>query len=140
VTPLVLDVSVTVSFLLQDELSSAAMHGLAAIQESSVGSVFVPGHFWLEVTNALLVAERRQRASRAETTEALRIAFDLPLTTDDETNQRCPDESIFLAREHSLTVYDAAYLELALRRRADLATVDKALARAAKSAGVRVIV
>jgi predicted nucleic acid-binding protein len=138
VSALVVDASVAVSFLLRDEFSSVAMRGLGSI-EKSPGSAFVPGHFWIEVTNALLVAERRLRASRAETVEALRAVFDLPLATDEETNQRCPGESLSLAREHSLTLYDAAYLELAIRRRAELATVDKALARAAKSAGIQVI-
>jgi predicted nucleic acid-binding protein len=71
--------------------------------------------------------------------EALEFVFALSITTDDETNRRCPGESLALAREHGLTVYDAAYLELALRRRAGLATLDRALARAARSAGVHVI-
>jgi predicted nucleic acid-binding protein len=137
--PLVLDGSVTMSFLLRDEYSPSAMRFLAAIQEASAESVFVPVHFWIEVTNGLMMAERRHRASQAETTEALQIAFSLPVTTDGETIERCPGDSISLAREHGLTLYDAAYLELAIRRHAKLATVDKALARAARSVGIQVI-
>ena len=137
--PLVVDGSVTVSFLLRDELSPVAIRSLDAIQASSADAVFVPNHFWIEVTNALLMAEKRHRISQAERSEALRIASDLPLTIDGETSQRCFSETLSLAREHGLTLYDAAYLELAIRLRATLATVDKALARASKAVGIRLI-
>jgi predicted nucleic acid-binding protein len=139
VKALVLDVSATLAFVLTDELSALSDRILAAVEEHSERHLLVPGHFWIEVTNGLLMAERRGRASRAEMAEALRFVFALSIVTDDETNRRCPCESLSLAREHGLTVYDAAYLELALRHRADLATLDKALAKAAKSAGLHII-
>jgi predicted nucleic acid-binding protein len=139
VKALVLDVSVTLAFVLTDELSVRSDRILDAVDEHAERLLVVPGHFWIEVTNGLLMAERRGRTSRAEMAEALRFVFALSIVTDDETSRRCPSESLSLAREYGLTVYDAAYLELALRHRADLATLDKALAKAAKAAGLHII-
>ncbi len=136
---LVLDVSATLAFVLTDELSVRSDHILDAVEEHADRLLLVPGHFWIEVTNGLLMAERRGCTSRTEIAEALRFVFGLSITTDDETNRRCPNDSLALAREHGLTLYAAAYLELALRQRADLATLDRALGRAAKSAGIHVI-
>jgi predicted nucleic acid-binding protein len=139
VKALVLDVSSTLAFLLKDEFSTAAIHVLTGFVRGSEKYLLVPGHFWIELTNGLLMAERRSRASRKEIAEALDFIFALSINTDDETNRRCSSESLSLAREHDLTLYDAAYLELAIRRQADLATLDKALVRAAKSVGIQVI-
>jgi len=56
--------------------------------------------------------------------------------TAEQTAQRAFGETAALARQYRLTVYDAAYLELAMHRGASLATTDQALAQAAKAAGV----
>lgn len=127
------------SFLLIDERKVIAEHLLDIFEQSSNWSLFVPCHFWVEVANGLLVAERRKRASRSDVSDALQLLFDLKVTIDDETSRRCRSESLELARDHSLTLYDASYLELALRRRAGLATLDRALQRAAKAEGVSII-
>ena len=124
------------SFLLKDEFSPYALRALAALR--NVSSVFVPSHFWVEISNALLMAERRNRASMAEISHAFHLAFGLPVVTDRETAQRCPVEILALARQYKLTVYDAAYLELAVRNQSALATVDKALVRAGKESGVTI--
>lgn len=83
--------------------------------------------------------ERRKRASQADVTEALSLVMALPVIADDETAKRCGSDTAALARQYSLTIYDAAYLELAMRRGATLATTDQALAQAAKSAGVTIL-
>jgi predicted nucleic acid-binding protein len=137
VTSLVLDVSTTMSFLLKDEFSPYAMRALGSLRTAP--SVFVPTHFWMEVSNALLMAERRNRASLGEISHAFDLAFGLPVTTDKETAQRCRVEILALARQFKLTIYDAAYLELAIRSQSTLATVDKALVRAATTAGVALL-
>jgi predicted nucleic acid-binding protein len=136
-TSMVVDASTAISFLLKDELSSYALKAVASLRVAP--SVYVPSHFWLEISNGLLMAERRKRASWSEISETIRFAFGLPYMTDEETARRCKGESFHLARQFKLTIYDAAYLELALRRRLTLATVDKALARAAKASGVRIL-
>ena len=131
---MVVDASTAISFLLKDEASSYALKAVASLRTAS--SVYVPSHFWLEISNGLLMAERRNRAPWSEISETIRFAFSLPYITDEETASRCQDESLSLARQFKLTIYDAAYLELALRRRLKLATVDKALGRAANAIGV----
>jgi predicted nucleic acid-binding protein len=139
VTPLVIDGSAILSFLLIDERKEAAEHVLDIFQKSSDWSVLAPSHFWMEVANGLLMAERRKRASPLDVADALQLLFELKIATDDETKEHCRGESLSLAREYNLTLYDAAYLELAIRRRAGLATLDRALQRAAHARGVRII-
>jgi predicted nucleic acid-binding protein len=136
VNAVVLDGSFALSVVLEDEFSPSVLRAIGNIRAMPAGSQHVPAHFWIEITNAMLMAERRRRISRNEMERSLGLAFTLPVLTDDETSVRCPRETLALAREYSLTVYDAAYLELAMRRGAGLATVDKALARAAKIAGI----
>ncbi|OAM87338.1 hypothetical protein AW736_24090 [Termitidicoccus mucosus] len=92
----------------------------------------------MEVANGLIMAERRKRASQADITEALHLVAALPVVTDDETAQHAVSDTAALARQYGLTIYDAAYLELAMRRGASLATSDSALAKAAKAAGVAI--
>ncbi len=91
-----------------------------------------PQIWWAELRNGLLVAERRGRISPAGTDAALAALDDLPITLD-----HTPHGAMVLriAREHNLTVYDAMYLELALRLDGPLATLDQELARAAAEAG-----
>lgn len=109
-------------------------NALAAIESGT--PTYVPAHWCVEVANGLITAERRKRASQAESTEALNLVRELLVTVDDETCQRVGSESAALARQYALTIYDAAYLEIAMRLGASLATSDHALIKAAKSAGV----
>jgi predicted nucleic acid-binding protein len=134
---LVVDGSTALGFLLQDEQSPSALRALAAL-EASVPT-FVPAHWWLEIANGLITAERRRRASQADVTEAIGLISALPVVTDDQTAERAGAETTALARQYGLTSYDAAYLELAMRRGATLATDDRALAAAAGKAGVPVL-
>ena len=136
-TSLVIDSSTALGFLLRDEQAPSALKALAAMEDGI--PTFVPTHWWLEVTNGLLTAERRKRASQAEVAEALHLVRELPAATDDDTGSRCGTETIALARQYGLTVYDAAYLELAMRRGATLATDDHALRQAASKAGVTLL-
>ena len=133
---LVIDGSTTIGFLLKDEQSASALKALDAI-ESGIPT-FVPAHWCVEVANGLIMAERRKRASQADITEALSLAFALPVIEDDQTAQWASSATVALARQYGLTIYDAAYLELAMRRGAALATTDQALAKAAKAAGVAI--
>ena len=89
-----------------------------------------------ELRNVLLVGERRGRLTEQETARFLRDTSGLRSSLD-----RTPDELavMALARWHRLTVYDTAYLELALREAVALATLDQALARAARAQGMAVL-
>ncbi|MDB6128550.1 MAG: hypothetical protein JWM35_2446 [Verrucomicrobia bacterium] len=134
---LVLDGSTALGFVLQDEQAPLALKALATI-EAGV-SALVPAHWCVEVANGLLMAERRGRATRAEITEAFHLIQALPVTVDDETAHRTASDTVGVAREYGLTIYDAAYLELAMRRGASLATDDRDLRKAAVAAGVSVL-
>jgi predicted nucleic acid-binding protein len=133
---LVIDGSTTIGFLLKDEQAASAMKALDTI-ESGVPT-FVPAHWCVEVANGLIMAERRKRASQADITEALGLVAALPVLPDEETAHKAGSDTAALARQYGLTIYDAAYLELAMRRGAALATTDHALAKAAKAAGVAI--
>ncbi|HLN26704.1 MAG TPA: type II toxin-antitoxin system VapC family toxin [Gemmataceae bacterium] len=129
----VLDCSLTVSWFFEDEADKYA----EAVEDSlTSASAVVPTLWPLEVANALLVGERRKRATEAKVTTFFGLLSSLPISIDDETASRAWQESIRLARTYQLSVYDAAYLELALRRGLPLATLDDRLKAAAAAAGV----
>ena len=126
----VVDASVAVAWLLDDEEEARADAALGQL-ETEVG--LVPQFWHLEVRNALLAAERRRRIRVHEVDERLRTLAELPVRTDTEPRI---GTAFALARTHRLSMYDAMYLELAERSDAPLATLDKALARAAGAAGL----
>ena len=134
---LVMDGSIALGFLLPDERLPQATRAIDALERGI--PTWVPSHWTLEVANGLLMAGRRRRIGRADAAEALDVLGQLPIETDDETGRRAGGETTALARQYGLTVYDAAYLELALRRGAALATADAALAKAAKKAAVEIV-
>ena len=134
--PFVLDCSITVAWILPDEAES----GAEALGESLVETTAVVPGFWpVEVANVLLVATRRGRIEEEVWPDLLDRLAALPIETDMETGVRAWTDSLRVARDHQLSVYDAAYLELAMRRRIPLATLDGDLATAARRAGVRVL-
>lgn len=96
----------------------------------------VPSLWSLEVGNVLLIAERNKRISSEQRHKALYALTELPVSIDAMTSHHAWLETMELAERHGLTLYDASYLELALRRSLPLATFDKALQKAALSAGV----
>jgi predicted nucleic acid-binding protein len=101
-------------------------------------SVFVPSLWAVEIANALLVGERRNRLTQADVTRFLSLLESLPLKTDEQTSLRALNETLQLARLHGLTAYDATYLELAMRENLTLATLDAKLKAAAERVGVPV--
>lgn len=131
--PYVLDASVTAAWCFPDEgdaITAVALHDLR-----NRGAV-VPEIWWFEVRNLLVVGERRRRIDVSETAAFLRDLAGLPIVID-----RGLDESAILelARQHHLSVYDAAYLELAARLGQPLATLDRKLAGAARRAGIALL-
>jgi predicted nucleic acid-binding protein len=125
--PLVVDASVTLAWLLEDESDPIADE---AFDRVGPEQAFAPTIWWYEVRNILIVNERRERLTAARSDVFLNDLAGLPIEIDTERRA----EPIFtLARRHRLSFYDAAYLELALRRRVPLATIDRALAAAART-------
>lgn len=133
---LVIDPSVALAWLLEDETTPEAIAIRQELQNSA--EAWIPSHWWLEMANALLMAERRKRISSAGVTQALAMIEALPFEEDDETAEQIPARTLTLARTHELTIYDAAYLELAQRRGARLASFDAKLIKAALKEGVKV--
>jgi len=91
------------------------------------GRAHVPALWLWETANALVQAERRGRISPAAIRTYLGLLEGLPISIDQPSTASAWHDSLALDRSHRLTSYDAAYLELALRRGLSLATCDKAL-------------
>ena len=127
---LVLDSSVVGCWCFPDEASPIAN---LAFNELGANEAIVPVLWWFEVRNVLVVNERRGRIDPTGSAAFLADLDRLPIHFDRQSDS---ETVIALAREHRLTVYDAAYLELALRADTALATLDQQLARAARAAGV----
>jgi predicted nucleic acid-binding protein len=131
--PFVVDASVAACWAFDDEDHPVAAMALDRIRSDEAR---VPCLWWFEVRNTLVVNERRKRIAEADVALFLRKLSLLGASVD-----HAPDESavLSLARRHRLTVYDAAYLELARREALPLATLDTALADAAGAERVALI-
>jgi predicted nucleic acid-binding protein len=136
VSEFVVDASLTLQWFLEDELDRG--YSLAVLQRLSEDRAVVPLLWFYEVGNGLTVACRRKRITYEMAGGYLARIRRLPISAD-EVNPglilALPD----LARTYDLTNYDAAYLELAIRRNVSLATTDEALRRAAGKAGVMLV-
>ena len=122
---IVIDASVALAWYLPNEQGNAVADALAL--QIARERVFAPGIFWYEVRNILVHSEQRGRISAEDTEQFLSQLDALGIEMDREHNESIV---LALARRHRLTVYDAAYLETALRRQARIATLDSALAAA----------
>jgi len=129
----VLDGSVAVAWCFQDEENPYA--DAVAARFPTVQAV-VPAIWPLEVANVLLVGERRKRCAPSDTAYRLTSLAALSIMIEDISRTNVWNEVLSLARAQNLSVYDAAYLELALRRSLPLATLDGRLKVAALAVGV----
>ncbi|MCE5200446.1 MAG: type II toxin-antitoxin system VapC family toxin [Armatimonadota bacterium] len=132
----VLDSSVTMSWYFADEADpyAAAVLPLLAQWEACT-----PAIWQLEIANVLLVGERRGRQTEADALRFLAILHTLPIVVDDSLSWDSLDEVLALARFYNLSTYDAAYLELAIRRSAPIATLDERLRHAAEAVGITIL-
>jgi len=129
----VVDSSVAVAWCFPDEQGPYPQSVLDSL--ATVGAV-VPSLWALEVANALLMGERRKRSTPDETLKSVQFLDSLPITQDDATRAHAFGHTLHLARAHNLSAYNAAYLELAMRRGLPLATLDDRLKTAAVTVGV----
>jgi predicted nucleic acid-binding protein len=131
------DSSVGVAWAVHSQASEAT-DGL--LEQLTAGApLVVPGLWAFEVANSLLVLQRRKRILAEDRARALRALAQLPLVVDDEGPRLALGRISDLATEHGLWVYDAAYLELAVRRKLPLASRDDALCHAAAGCRVRLL-
>lgn len=131
--PFVVDASISACWLLPDERDDGADEVMARF---GTDKGVAPDIWWFEVHNLLLINERRNRISSERTEAGLSLLLKLPIELD---AQRDAVAVLGLARRHRLTFYDAAYLDLALRRSSPLATRDAALIAAAKAERLQLI-
>ena len=132
----VLDCSVAVAWLIEGEARPET--DILLKRHLEKGGALVPDVWGLELGNVLVQAEKRGRITHAQMTIMLEFVGRLPITTDGD-GTRALKEVLTLARVASLTTYDAAYLELAMRRGIPLATLDKTLLRAAQKVQVKTL-
>ncbi len=133
---IVLDASAIAAWCFEDESDPAAD---ALLDRVATDSATVPGLWVFEVANLLAGAERRGRIDAARASTFLELLGALPITVDPRPAADLPLPLLAIARGTGLTAYDAAYLELALRTGATLATRDARLRAAAATAGVPTI-
>jgi predicted nucleic acid-binding protein len=133
---LVLDASVALAWCFEDEQTPAVMSLLDRVAETG-GTA--PMLWPLEALNGLLAAERRRRLAAEKRATLAAFLRDLPITLDGDTAERAWDATARLAAQFQLTAYDAAYLELAQRRRLPLASLDQDLRTAAIACGLDVL-
>jgi predicted nucleic acid-binding protein len=129
----VLDCSVTMAWCFDDEANpytDGVRDSLADLR------AVVPSLWPLEVANATIMGERRKRLDEARSQRFFVLLGGLPIVLDGETGNRAFADTVHLARSYQLSAYDAAYLELAIRRGLPLVCLDGKLKSAAVAAGV----
>jgi predicted nucleic acid-binding protein len=133
---LVLDSSLTLAWFYADEATSAVREVFQLIKTSGA---WVPSLWRLEVGNVLQMGIRRGRHDFAFLRAALADLSLFPISVDPDTGKQAWAATLDLAHHHQLTLYDAAYLELAHRRGFPLATLDRNLRSAAKAEKVNLL-
>ena len=133
----VIDSSVGLAWVHQDQATPETEKLLAEVEAGT--TVVVPSLWFLEIANGLLVLQRRKKLTGAERKSALDTLTGLNLIVDEEAAPVAFYRTSELAEKHGLTIYDATYLEVALRRKLPLASRDTALRDAAKRCGLKVL-
>ncbi len=134
--PFVLDNSVVMAWCFEDEDTEYADRVLELLDADTA---ITPSIWPLEIANAILMSERRGRLSAAGAARFTELVSGLTVTVERTALLRALGAVMEVGRTHSLTSYDAAYLELAMRRGLPLATLDNRLADAARQADVTLI-
>jgi predicted nucleic acid-binding protein len=135
-TRFVLDASIALSWIFADEASPQTEALFERVRD--YGAV-VPVIWYFEVANVVAHGERKKRLTSAQSTYLLSRLEQLPIDVDDQGRSRAFYETLQIARNDGLTVYDAAYLEVAGRYALPLATKDRELALCAQRYGVALI-
>lgn len=133
----VVDCSVAMAWLFHDE---AMPKTAALLSRLATETALVPAWWFIEITNVLTMAERKRRLTPAQSDAFIADLSKLGIERDDEAPNRAFTHLLGLCRAHQLTSYDAIYLDLAIRRRLPLATLDEDLHKAAKRLGVPLLV
>lgn len=130
----VLDCSMTMAWCFEDERTSYTEQVLESLSQDFA---IVPALWSYEVANTLLVAERKQRISPADSTHFLDLLSKLSITVLEKNHHSFKETLMNLARNYHLSAYDAVYLNLAMSQGLALATLDYDLQKACKNVGVK---
>jgi predicted nucleic acid-binding protein len=133
----VVDSSFALAWVLKDETTPETDKALDSLGQGA--KAFVSALWRWEMANALLTVEKRKRATMTEVNGHLSLLRSLPIEMDETAPDQAWSITHSLAQKHKLTSYDAAYLELAIRRGLPLATLDSDLAAAAKAEKVELL-
>lgn len=131
----VLGASTALAWCFPDEASQYADDVLVKLEGLTI---LVSAVWGLEIANAILTGERKKRLKAPEIRLFADLLEALPIVEDRQPANECIADIVPLAREHNLSAYDAAYLGLAIRHAAPLATLDAKLVKAAKKAGIEI--
>jgi predicted nucleic acid-binding protein len=130
----VVDASAALAWCFEDEASNWSDGLLERLRQGD--QIVVPAHWPTEISNGLLVAQRRKRIKTGQAALFWDELAHLPIETEPALSAVQAKMVLALSEKHGLTVYDAAYLELAQRRQLPLGTLDAALRKAAQAEGV----
>lgn len=133
----VVDASVGFAWVYPSQASAATDALLVDVEAGA--TLVAPALWFLEVANGLLAAQRRKLLTGPERRSALEMLSRLRVSIDEDSGLAAFHAMSALADKHGLSVYDAAYLEVALRRQLPLGSRDGALRSAAKRSGVKVL-
>lgn len=132
----IIDCSITMAWCFEEEETKASTQ----IQDRlAVETALVPQLWFLEVANVLAMAEKRRRITPAKSDEFIHLLQLMDIEVDVESPGRAFEHVFPLCRVYGLTSYDAVYLDVALRNRLPLATLDDDLRAAARKAGVKLL-
>ena len=132
----VVDNSVVMSWCFKDETNK---YGDAVLNRLAESTAIVPPIWPLEVVNVLLVAERRNRLKQVDSVRFITLLLQLPIVVEQEGPGKKMKDLLALGRANNLSSYDAAYLDLSMRKDCPIATLDKKLIEAAKKVDVTIL-
>ena len=130
------DISIALAWLFEERGTPNALNILRQVDENGMQ---VPAIWWYELQNGVLTGTRRGRASVQQCDAFVKLVLRLPIQTDSAEPAAVVGRIIGLGRRHGLSAYDAAYLELAIRSHASLASFDQLLRRAAAAEGIALL-
>jgi predicted nucleic acid-binding protein len=132
----VVDNSIVMTWCFKDEANQYADAVLNSLTEAVA---IVPAIWPLEIVNVLLVAERRERLHESDSVRFISLLSQLPIVVDRTWPERTMKDLLAIGRANSLSSYDAAYLELAMRQGLPIATLDNKLLEAARRVDIPIL-
>jgi predicted nucleic acid-binding protein len=137
----VLDNSIAMRWLLNDREPSTQDYARKVLDLLIEGATALVPNLWaLEAANVIVRALKKAAVTQADASQFIALLGELDIQLDAQTHDHALGDTLSLAKQYGLSSYDAAYLELALRKGIPLATIDKELGDAAnKAGGIRVL-